>query len=35
MPRVVTLKDGKVEKDDWRDPGGKAVAQAQAEVALS
>jgi len=28
MPRVVTLKDGRVEKDDWRDPGAKAVAQA-------
>jgi lipoprotein-releasing system ATP-binding protein len=30
MPRVVTLKDGRVEKDDWRDPGAKAVAQAPA-----
>jgi lipoprotein-releasing system ATP-binding protein len=32
MPRVVTLRDGKVEKDDWRDPGGKAVAQATVEA---
>jgi ABC-type lipoprotein export system ATPase subunit len=30
MPRVVTLKDGRVEKDDWRDPGGREVAQAEA-----
>jgi lipoprotein-releasing system ATP-binding protein len=30
MPRVVTLKDGRVEKDDWRDPGGREVAQASA-----
>jgi lipoprotein-releasing system ATP-binding protein len=35
MPRVVTLKDGRVEKDDWRDPAQKAVAQAPAGVALS
>jgi lipoprotein-releasing system ATP-binding protein len=30
IPRVVTLKDGRVEKDDWRDPSGKAIAQASA-----
>ena len=35
MPRVVTLKDGKVEKDDWRDAGGKAAAQTSPEVAAS
>jgi lipoprotein-releasing system ATP-binding protein len=35
MPRVVTLRDGKVEKDDWRDPGGKAIAQALAPAAPS
>jgi lipoprotein-releasing system ATP-binding protein len=35
MPRVVTLKDGRVEKDDWRDPGGKAVAQAAPEAVVS
>ena len=33
IPRVVTLKDGRVEKDDWRDPGGKAVAQESAGAA--
>jgi len=35
MPRVVTLKDGKVEKDDWRDPAAKAVSQASADSAPS
>ncbi len=35
MPRVVTLRDGKVEKDDWRDPGGKELAQPASVAAPS
>jgi len=35
MPRVVTLKDGRVEKDDWRESTGKAVAQGFADAAAS
>ena len=33
MPRVVTLKDGRGEKDDWREPGAQAAAQAPAAIA--
>jgi lipoprotein-releasing system ATP-binding protein len=33
MPRVVTLKDGKVERDDWRDPAAKAALAAPPALA--